>query len=360
MEIRNQKDLGDNVARVIADQGGYYLLGFELPGSDTSRRQTVAGGVVIVRLRKKSKEGLQVRFRRGVLGEDAPPPRHGTPREQLLAALVSPFASEMDVRLTALFGQDENRGAVIRGLMHVGGDDLTLAEANGVHEAKYNVMAMAFSDKGAAEGVENRDGTVRVADIAAFRRSGHFLTFSIPARKPGAYQVRVAVRDSVSGRMGSAHQIVRVPDLSKKRLAMSGIVLGTAGAGESDSSSALRRFTTGASLSYLYAVYNPRVQPGAGGANLDMELRLTRDDTLVFSAPAAVEAVPLDVVEAAGHRTDLPAFMFTGAFRLSDELPPGTYALQISTTDRARRPDDENRIATQWTDFEVTERKGAR
>lgn len=41
-------------------------------------------------------------------------------------------------------------------------------------------------------------------------------------KKPGAYQLRVALRDVASGRIGSAWQFVEVPDMSQGRLALSG------------------------------------------------------------------------------------------------------------------------------------------
>src|SRR5262249_34066194 len=43
--------------------------------------------------------------------------------------------------------------------------------------------------------------------------------------KPGAYQFRVVIRDPETGRLGSAGQFIQVPDLSKNRLALSGLVL---------------------------------------------------------------------------------------------------------------------------------------
>ena len=46
-----------------------------------------------------------------------------------------------------------------------------------------------------------------------------------PVKKPGAYQLRMAVRDANSERVGSASQFIEVPDIYKARLTLSGIVL---------------------------------------------------------------------------------------------------------------------------------------
>src|SRR5207248_4806896 len=49
--------------------------------------------------------------------------------------------------------------------------------------------------------------------------------FKFPAKKAGAYQYRVALRDSVGGNIGAASQFVEVPDLSGGKLALSSIVV---------------------------------------------------------------------------------------------------------------------------------------
>src|SRR5262249_33938295 len=46
-------------------------------------------------------------------------------------------------------------------------------------------------------------------------------------KKPGAYQFRAVLRDGESGRTGSASQFIRLPDLNKNRLALSGLVMTT-------------------------------------------------------------------------------------------------------------------------------------
>jgi hypothetical protein len=47
-------------------------------------------------------------------------------------------------------------------------------------------------------------------------------------KRPGPYQLRVALRDVIADRIGSASQFVDVPDVKKGRLTLSGLVIGTA------------------------------------------------------------------------------------------------------------------------------------
>ena len=64
-----------------------------------------------------------------------------------------------------------------------------------------------------------------IFDIAWIREHGIKLYLSVPAKKPGGYYVRVAVKDRVSGNVGSAYEYVEIPDLKKNRLSLSDIFL---------------------------------------------------------------------------------------------------------------------------------------
>ena len=55
----------------------------------------------------------------------------------------------------------------------------------------------------------------------------------VPVKKPGAYQVRVVLRDATSELFGSASQFIEVPDIGKGHLALSGIVLRNEAAADS-------------------------------------------------------------------------------------------------------------------------------
>ena len=56
-------------------------------------------------------------------------------------------------------------------------------------------------------------------------RDGFVYFVTVPVKKPGAYQLRIALRDHGSQRVGSATQFIEVPDIKKNRLLVSSIVL---------------------------------------------------------------------------------------------------------------------------------------
>jgi hypothetical protein len=173
------------------------------------------------------------------------------------------------------------------------------------------------------------------------------LRFDKPAKKPGSIQVRNALRDRTSSKIGSAGQYVALPDLRQKRLAASGIVL--RGAGEAPVQAAAmanppaRRFPGGSDLNFAFLIYNAAINATTQLPDLTMEIKLFRDGTSVMS----VAQTPIDVKT----QTDLSRLFINGALHLSSNLEPGDYYLQVVVTDKAAK--DKQPPITQWVNFEV-------
>jgi hypothetical protein len=151
--------------------------------------------------------------------------------------------------------------------------------------------------------------------------------------------------------VGSSRAVVRVPDLSGQRLALSGVALGaslhpqasTDAADQAEVSFALRQFTPGADVRYVYAVYNaPNVTKDAP-ADLMTEVHLWQEERSVYDGPAVVQAL-------GGAASK--GLTFQGVLHLPP-LEPGRYALQVVVTDTRPSTHKDRRTATQWVDFDV-------
>jgi hypothetical protein len=177
------------------------------------------------------------------------------------------------------------------------------------------------------------------------------LRLDVPVKKPGAYQLRVAVRDANTGKIGSANQLVQVPDLEQKKLALSGIVVGSVRAdgapldAGTDATAVLRRFRPGQAVSYSFAVYNARLDRATGLPQLAAQMRLFRDEQLVTAGVAR----PID----SGPINDARRVTGGGAFVLGPEMPPGDYLLQVIVTDSLATKKDAA-IVAQAVAFEVS------
>jgi len=360
--LADTNDLSGAVARVVEDQRGYYLIGYE-PDEATF---TTAGGrdyYHSINIRVK-RPGLKVRSRAGFYSRpDSEATHPSTPDAQVLAAVMSPFVSpDVRLRLTPLFGYELKRGSYLRTLLHVDAKDLTFARLpDGMQEDGVRLSAIAFDTAGRIVGQTHRDDwfTVTAANFGQVQHDGFVYVLDMPIAK-GAYQVRAAVRDEGSGRTGSASQFVEVPDVSKGRLALSGIILTQAGgdettvtdvngasAGETRMSPAVRRFAQGSALSYSCFAYNPRVDPKTRTAALDLALEIFREGTVVETlAPRRIEGVTTDAVSVQA---------VAGTFHLPPDAGPGSYTLNVTVRDSLRK----KAVARQWIDFEVAESQTA-
>ncbi len=342
---------------------GYYLIGYA-PDESTFRRKPSDLHRIKVRVKRP---GLAVRTRRGFLAvtdADRERERQASFAEPTLDALLSPFArSDLAVRLTSMFGHDPTQGSVLRSFVHVDVSDLPLTpDADGVVRLRPELSAIVFGDNGVVLGRKAVAAAVDVRPerLETFKRAGAVLDFTVPAAKPGSYQLRVAVREPASGRLGTAQQMVEVPPLRRDRLTLSGIVLaGRPEAaedadGDSDATPAVRRFRPGADVDYALVAYGGDEDAGRR-PRLSTELRLHRlgDD---LGQARVIEATPMSIAVGSAtkppHSKPVHAAALAGHFRLPDDAVPGEYALEVVIG--GQLASGKHASASQWVGLEVT------
>jgi VWFA-related protein len=367
--IRNTNDLSAGIQRVLEDQKGYYLIGYR---PDESTFDPMTGRRKFHKITLKIKRpGLSHRTRTGFFGitDEQAVPQRRTRAEQLIGALTSPFNSGgVKTRLTSLYGNDPKAGSFVRSLLHIEARDLTFTqETDGWHKAVFDVMAVTFGDNGTVVDEISRTHTVRVRGETYKRvlENGFVYTLTVPVKKPGAYQLRTALRDTPTERIGSASQFIEVPDVAKNRLTLSGIVVGgtevSAKPNETASASpaktaeeqptdfdpqagpAVRRLRRGMVMTYGYVIYNAQVDKATGRPQLQTQMRLFHDGKEIFAG----RLQPFD----ASGQVDFKRLAAGGALQLGTNLPPGEYILQIIVTDMLAK--EKYRTATQWIDFEI-------
>jgi len=369
LAIRNTNDLSGGIKRIIEDQSGFYLIGYR-PDDSTFDRVNGRTKFHRVSLKIKRPGKYKVRMRSGFFGvsdENLQPPEQ-TPQQQLIGALVSPFsASGVQLRLTSLFANDAKVGSIMRSFLHVKASDLTFTrEADGKQKAVFDILAITFGDNGTIVDQMGYTQTMRLTDEIYERvlKGGLTYNVTVQVKKSGAYQLRTALRDHGSGRVGSATQFIDVPDFKKDRLMTSGLLLkgmpfdrytknlatttfasGGDPTQESDplATTAVRQFRTGTALVYGFAIYNPKIDKATGKPQLKTQVRLFRNGELIFSG----NEIPFDPAT----QTDLRRLGAGGAILLGTVMKPGEYVFQIVVTDLLVK--DKRRTATQWMDFEI-------
>lgn len=369
--ISKTNDLSGGIRRVMKDLNSYYLIGYR-PDESTFDPRTGRRMFHKLSLKVTRPGEFIVRMRNGFYGTSSEETASGpvSPQQQLLAGLESPFGSAgVHVRLTSLFGNTAKFGSYMRSMLYVKAGDLTFAEApDGSRKAEITLLAIAFGANG--DPIEQITGpaSLRVPrnEYESFLKEGFVYFLTVPIKKPGAYQLRVAVRDQASGRVGSASQFVEVPDVKKNQLALSGIAVTTApNAGSSfDSlpsapsnrerllerdaanplnSAALRQFRSGQILRYGFMIFDPRVDKATNAPQVHFQVRLLRDGQVVF--------VGSNETINPANQTDVKRLNAAGAIHLGANITPGEYILQVIATDQLAG--EKHRVANQWIDFEI-------
>jgi VWFA-related protein len=364
--VHNSNDLNGGIRQVLDDQAGYYLIGYH-PDPSTFDSETGRRKFHRVRVRVK-RPGLHVRSRNGFFGyEDAAPrPTYRTRDEQLIAAMTSPFAGgDIGLKLTTVFTNEAKGGSFIHSLLHIDAKNLKFVDdEEGWKKTVADVLVITFGDNGQEVDRSNKTFTIRLRGetYKSVLQNGFVYRLNHPVKKAGAYQMRVAVRDAQSKRVGSASQFIEVPDVKKGRLALSGLVLKTfmpqpkpaadgdaappeGAAQETDArgTPAMRMFQAGKALTYGYQVLNAKVDSATKRPNVEVQMHLFRDGKEIYTGkPATVDAT---------GQADLRRLISGGRLQLGSRMQPGEYVLQVVALDKLAK--EKYRTASQWMDFEV-------
>ena len=353
----NQNDLNIGMERAINDQSGYYLLGYQ-PDSETFDPKANKFNKIEIKLKRGDGN---IRYRSGFYSytDKKLESVKKTPGQQIYGALVSPFgSSDISLSLNTLFAEDENGKSFIRSLVAIDAKDLNFSkEPDGSYKANFDIIAMTFGDNGAAVDETSKNYSITLGEKAYQNalEKGFIYDLVVPVKKPGAYQFRVALRDSRTERVGSASQFIDVPNLRKNRLELSSIVLEgyspeewaahSKNSGNSVNTttynvdSALRRFKNGSILRFDYIVFNAKGNP----PDLRVRARLFRDGMVV------VEGTETGIdVSALNDPSRIEA---AGAITLGRNLEPGNYVLQIAVTDQ--NASRKSNTASRWIDFDI-------
>jgi len=181
----------------------------------------------------------------------------------------------------------------------------------------------------------------------AMEANGFVYVLMLPIKKPGVYQYRVALRDSATGKIGTASQVVEIPDLSKQRLTISsmavedvsmntwqmitqGKVSNSTGQAQLQSTllydTVLRQFRPGTVLRYGFEVYNARLDPRKK-VSLELQANILQNgEPVVRGNVNNFETADLS-----------KSPRVSGAMTLRDDLKPGEYVFEITVTDTASK-----------------------
>ncbi|HXS93246.1 MAG TPA: VWA domain-containing protein [Candidatus Limnocylindrales bacterium] len=344
--LHDNNDIFSEIRQVMEDSQGYYLLAYH-PDASTFDPRT--GQARFHKLEVKVKrEGLKVRYRSGFLGNSDRYERQvaQTPAALLAHALNSPFSSgQIHVQLTGLFSYDPKRGPYLSTLLHIDARDLKFEDvADGHHKATIDLLAVTFDENGIANDTTSQTHTIDMPDETYRTALKNGLLYDVPhpVKKPGPYQMRVAICDPSTDQVGSATQFVEVPDVNKGKLTVSSLIMREDQKGSADNpdgSPAVRHFRPGHELIYAFQILNAQSDAGKQ-PEVEIQTRMFRDGQQIYQG----KPMALDLHDQA----DPKHLLGGGAMQLGPTMKPGDYVLQVIVTDKGSR-----QTAAQSMDFQV-------
>lgn len=356
----NSNFLDVPVSRALSLEKGYYLLAYE-PDEETFKGKNFNK----IEIRVKRPE-LKITSRAGFFGrtdaETKPKQRAGD--GGLYEAIVAPLPETgLNLQLTAYFTNTPTEGNVVRSILHLDGKDISFVDQpDGSKKVVFDIVAVTLNEKNEVIEDFNRTHSVTLpaSAIPLIRQNGLIYSVDVPVKKDGTYYYRVALRDVTSKALGSASQIIQVPNLKKNKIFMSGLLLSQidingkftvptvvdakkpVSATTTMAHPAIRIFRRGMIMAYSYALYNAALDGATNQPKLTVQANLYHDGKLVIEGqpqPAQLEA-----------QKDLTRISDYGYLRLKPTMETGDYILQVIVRDTVT-----NQATSQWIDFEVVQ-----
>lgn len=225
----NRNDFSDAFSRVVKDSSSYYVLGY-YPKND--RRDGRFRKIEV----KMKRPGLEVRSRRGYTAPrgKAPAPAKVAAGDktspQVREALDSPLplpGITLNVFAAPFKGTAPNTAVAVT--IEAAGNDFGFNEKDGKLITDYEVSTIAIDQQGKIKGGDSSivNFALKPENRQRFGQTGVRVSTRLQL-PPGRYQLRVAARESGTGRVGSVNYDLDVPDFTKDPIALSGIAISSA------------------------------------------------------------------------------------------------------------------------------------
>ncbi len=345
--IFNTNDLRTGLAPALQETSNYYLIAWK-PDTE-SQKQTRFRNVEVKLI---GHPGYTVRVRKGYFDVDPPqpvvakkkdePPRPQSAPAKIREALKATYPERaLPILMSADYYDVAGKGPIVNTAIQVPGEFLVFGEQpDGKIQAVLDLSGLVLDDKGAVKASFLERIVTTAPDLESTKGFKNDILFTYPAKlTPGLYQVRVAARDDKGDKAGSANMWIEVPDLTKKTLEMSSLLLGERTQGVmtnvSDQPganpvalSASHHFKRESTLRFLIFAYNAVPSSTDQKPDVAVQVHVIRDDQPVLTT--ALRKVSVDGV------TDLERLPYAAEIPLA-ELTPGRYVLRVTLIDRVSK-----------------------
>jgi VWFA-related protein len=274
--VFNTNNLGGNLDRILQENAGYYLLGYESTDAAGGRP-----GKVRIHVRR---QGLRVSARpegrTATALAAAPVARAGG----LVDLLNSPLShAGLGVTLRPYLRFVDARQAKLLLAVEVAPEGVDFQPgADGMLTADLAVLTRVLDEKGKAVHLDDKAISIRLKESEP--RPVSFV-LEQPLTAPGFYRADVVVRDRRSERAGNASASVERRTPRRNELVLSDALLRAA---DSPTAPPGAAFPSGANLSLSWQVARPAASSAPSPVRVQLQLRVKRGDSVVREDPAEV------------------------------------------------------------------------
>jgi VWFA-related protein len=351
--------LAVGLAKAVKETSVYYLLAWRGNHEDEQARKARR-----VEVRLVGRPDLTVSLRHGGIFDIDPPKRsrqatneveEGTekPAARLGEAIAAMYPSnELPVALSLDYLSTPDKGLLLTASMQLISDSLSFTTEEGKEKAVVDLAGEIFNTDGKVAAHFKQQKRIATTLPNHARPPNQPLIFKYQASlPPGLYQIRVGARDEKSGKVGTVHQWIEIPDLSAHHLTLSSVIVGepppvATSEAQRDQNVPTRillhvdhRFHRNSSLRFIVYVYNAALASADSKPDLVLQVQVLRDRQPIITTPLKqISTVGLQDLKQISSGADISL----------ENLALGRYLLLITVIDRASKTS-----ASQEMRFEV-------
>ena len=333
----NNNDLYTAVENGLKETSFYYLLGWTPERTDDNPTKFRRIELAVI-----GRPELTVRVRKGSFDLEKPKRQEAAKAQPVAAKLKEALVARTSVRdlpvsMALSYVDTPDKGSSLSVSMEIPTEVLSSNDDEKL-SASVDFAGAVFDQDGKSTSTFGQKVTLG----EALKTDGRRLKYTHTVfPRPGLYQVRVAARDALSGRVGTVKSWIEIPNLSQKKLTLSSVVVGerlaaspmeVVGAGRLFSNqiplNIARRFKPDSFLRCLVFVYNASRSGPDRLADVAIQVQVLRNNK-----PVITTAIKQIATQPGQDQDRLP---YASEISLQG-LAPGRYVLSISAIDRAAR-----------------------
>jgi VWFA-related protein len=348
--LRNQNYFNQFVDEALAETSRYYLIAWRPEANDEKSEILKKIEVSVI-----GRPDLEVRWARAFASNAAAPKKNEASKEEpriskedkgpdldLKNALNDFYPTQaLPVHLSLIYLDTPANGTVLTSSVQTPTASLSYGERDD-QPANLTIAGVVLNDQGKPVASFKTGLKVNPPTVGQTGDESSVIYNYPSPLKPGIYQVRAAARDDRSGILGSAMQWIVIPDLSKRQITLSSLILGLENVGNKTTGdgrmqwSVDKRVAHNSHLRLMTFIYN-------GGQaisnNLAAQVQVYKDGQIIVSSPFKKVMPEKDA--------DLQRIPFNADISLSG-LASGRYILEVTVKDSVAQ-----KIATQQTAFYI-------